>query len=77
MEKHIAHDNIVKELDIMISRINGLEASSTDEYQRSMSSVLKTLAQGELNMFQELEHMKRALDLLTLELFKIKNKTGA
>ena len=62
MEKHIAHDNIVKELDIMISRINGLEASSTDEYQRSMSSVLKTLAQGELNMFQELEHMKKALD---------------
>ena len=77
MEKHIQHDNIVKELDIMISRINGLEASSTDEYQRSMSSVLKTLAQGELNMFQELEHMKKALDLLTLELFKIKNKTGA
>ena len=77
MEKHIAHDNIVKELDIMISRINGLEASSTDEYQRSMSSVLKTLAQGELNMFQELEDMKKALDLLTLELFKIKNKTGA
>ncbi len=75
MEKHVAHDNIVKELDIMISRINGLEASSTDEYQRSMSSVLKTLAQGELNMFQELEHMKKALDLLTLELFKIKNKT--
>jgi hypothetical protein len=77
MEKRIAHDNIVKELDIMISRINGLEASSTDEYQRSMSSVLKTLAQGELNMFQELEHMKKALDLLTLELFKIKNKTDA
>ena len=77
MEKHITHDNIVKELDIMITRINGLEASSTDEYQRSMSSVLKTLAQGELNMFQELEHMKKALDLLTLELFKIKNKTGA
>jgi len=77
MEKHIAHDNIVKELDIMISRINGLEASSTDEYQRSMSSVLETLAQGELNMFQELEHMKKALDLLTLELFKIKNKTDA
>ena len=76
MEKHVAHDNIVKELDIMISRINGLEASSTDEYQRSMSSVLKTLAQGELNMFQELEHMKKALDLLTLELFRIKNKTG-
>ena len=77
MEKHVAHDNIVKELDNMISRINCLEASSTDEYQRSMSSVLKTLAQGELNMCQELEHMKKALDLLTLELFKIKNKTGA
>ncbi len=77
MEKHIAHDDIVKKLDIMISRINGLAASSTDAYHRSMSSVLKTLAQGELNMFQELEHIKKALDLLTLELFKIKNKTDA
>ena len=33
MEKHAAHDDVMKELDNMVSRINGLEASSTDEYQ--------------------------------------------
>ena len=46
MEKHAAHDDIMKELDNMVSRLNGLEASSTDEYQVAMVSVLKTLAQG-------------------------------
>ena len=44
MEKHIAHDNIVKELDIMISRINGLEASSTDEYTLPILFLLQNLS---------------------------------
>ncbi len=73
MEKHAAHDDIMKELDNMVSRINGLEASSTDEYQVSMISVLKTLAQGEINLFKEFDHLKKAIDLLTLELFKLKS----
>ena len=74
MEKHILPDDTVKELDDIMSRVNGLEVSSTDEYQRAMVSVLKTLVQGEINLFKEFEHLKKAIDLLTLELFKIKNK---
>ena len=57
----------------MVSRINGLEASSTDEYQVAIVSVLKTLAQGEINLFKEFDHLKKAIDLLTLELFKLKS----
>nr|AIF25351.1 hypothetical protein [uncultured marine thaumarchaeote SAT1000_50_F07] len=73
MEKHAAHDDVMKELDNMVSRINGLEASSTDEYQVAMVSVLKTLALGEINLFKEFDHLKKAIDLLTLELFKLKS----
>ena len=49
MKKHIPLDSTIKELDDMMSRVNGLEVSSTDEYQK-------------------------AIDLVTLEMFKIKSK---
>jgi len=74
MEKHIPLDSTIKELDDIISRINGLEVSSTDEYQRATASVLKTLVRGEITLFKEFEHLKKAIDLVTLEMFKIKSK---
>ena len=74
MEKSIPLHNTTKDLDDILSRINGLEVSSTDEYQKAMVSVLKTLVQGEISLFKEFEHLKKAIDLLTLEMFKIKNK---
>ena len=73
MEKHAPLDSTLKDLDNILSRVNGLEVSSTDEYQRAMISVLKTLVQGEINLFKEFEHLKKAIDLVTLEMFKIKN----
>ena len=74
MKKHIPLDSTIKDLDDMLSRVNGLEVSSTDEYQRAITSVLKTLVQGEITLFKEFEHLKKAIDLVTLEMFKIKNK---
>jgi hypothetical protein len=74
MEEHIPLDNTIKDLDDIMSRVNGLEVSSTDEYQRAMVSVVKTLVQGEINLFKECDHLKKAIDLVTLEMFKIKNK---
>ena len=74
MEKHIPLDSMVKDLDDIMSRVNGLEVSSTDEYQKAMVSVLKTLVQGEINLFKEFEHLKKAIDLVTLEMFKNKKQ---
>jgi len=74
MKKHIPLDSTIKDLDDTMSRVNGLEVSSTDEYQKAMVSVLKTLVQGEINLFKEFEHLKKAIDLVTLEMFKIKSK---
>ena len=75
MKKHIPIDSTIKELDDIMSRVNGLEVSSTDEYQRAITSVLKTLVQGEMTQFKEFEHLKKAIDLVTLEMFKLKNKS--
>ena len=75
MKKHIPLDSTIKELDDIMSRVNGLEVSSTDEYQRAITSVLKTLVQGEITLFKEFEHLKKAIDLVTLEMFKLKNKS--
>ena len=58
MKKHIPLDSTIKELEDMVSRVNGLEVSSTDEYQKSIVSVLKTLVQGEITLFKEFEHLK-------------------
>jgi len=73
MKEHVPLDDTIKDLDNIMSRVNGLEVSSTDEYQRAMISVLKVLVQGEINLFKEFEHLKKAIDLVTLEMFKIKN----
>ena len=75
LKKHIPIDSTIKELDDIMSRVNGLEVSSTDEYQRAITSVLKTLVQGEITLFKEFEHLKKAIDLVTLEMFKLKNKS--
>ena len=74
MDKHTPLDSTIKELDNIMSRVSGLEVSSTDEYQKATVSVLKILVQGEINLFKEFEHLKKAIDLVTLEMFKIKNK---
>ena len=74
MKKHVPLDSTIKELENMMSRINGIEVSSTDEYQKAIVTVLKTLVQGEITLFKEFEHLKKAIDLVTLEMFKVKNK---
>ena len=77
MKKDIPHDDRKKDLEIIMSRINGREVSATDEYQIAVVSVLKILVQGEINLFAEFEHLKKAIDLITLEIFKLQNKTNS
>ena len=77
MKKDIPHDDRKKDLEIIMSRINGLEVSATDEYQIAVVSVLKILVQGGINLFAEFEQLKKAIDLITLEIFKLQNKTNS
>ncbi len=72
MEK--VHHTAQKDFDILMSKLNALEASSTDNFQKSLIGVLKILAENQLHSFNEFEHLKKAIDLLTLQLFKVQRK---
>jgi len=72
MEKAKPHSKSVqKELDILQSRLDALEASTTDRYDKSMVSVLKVLVENQKHLVNEFEHLKKAIDLLTLQFFKV------
>lgn len=76
MEKVKSHSkNMQKELDILQSRLDALEASSSDRYVKSMISVLKVLLENQKHFVDEFEHLKKAIDLLTLQIFKVEKAT--
>lgn len=72
MEKSHTHGaELKKELDVLISRISALESSTTDREKKSLMGVLLILAENQKHFVDEFEHIKKALDLLTLQIFKI------
>ena len=74
MKKHSHADEMKKELDIMMSKINALEVVASGEYQKGVVKVLRALVEGQVHTINEFEHLKKAIDLLTLQLFDTQNK---
>ena len=71
MEKSDHAKIMQKELDILESRLNALEASSTDKHDKYVISVLQGLVENQKHLVGEFEHLKKAMDLLTLQIFKV------
>ncbi len=71
MDKKSHGEELKKELDILISRINALEASSTDKEKKSLMGVLKVLVENQKHFVDEFEHLKKALDLMMVQIFKM------
>ena len=74
MEKHESSEQMKKDLDNLLSKINASEVSSPDDYQKNIIKVLRFLVQGQIHSINEFEHLKKAIDLVTLQLFDVKNK---
>lgn len=77
MNKHPPADQMRKDLDILLSKLNALEVSAPDDYQKGIVKVLRALVEGQMHSINEFEHLKKAIDLVTLQLFKVKNKTSS
>ena len=77
MKKHLPADEMKKDLDILLSKINALEVSAPDDYQKVIIKVLRALVEGQIHSVNEFEHLKKAIDLVTLQLFEVKNKTNS
>jgi hypothetical protein len=72
MGGHKAHGtDLKKELDVIISKISAIEASTDDRDKKSLMAILLILANNQKHFVDEFEHLKKALDLLTLQIFKI------
>ncbi len=72
MDKTKSHgQELKKELDIMISRISALDAASTDKEKKSLLGVMKSLAENQKHLIDESEHIKKALDLMMVQIFKV------
>ncbi len=74
MKKHAPADEMRKDLDILLSRINALEISAPDDYQKDIVKIMRKLVEGQTHSINEFEHLKKAIDLLTLQLFDVQNK---
>lgn len=74
MKKHAPSDEMKRDLDNMLSKINALEIVASDEFQKGAVKVLRALIEGQIHSINEFEHLKKAIDLLTLELFKTQKK---
>jgi hypothetical protein len=77
MKKHLPADEMKKDLDILLSKINALEVSAPDDYQKGIIKVLRALVEGQIHSVNEFEHLKKAIDLVTLQLFEVKNKINS
>ncbi len=78
MSKHHPAEDMKKDLDNLLSKINALEvAAVNDEYKKSMVKIMRSLVEGQIHTINEFEHMKKALDLLTLQIFELQNEVRA
>lgn len=77
MGNHQSSDEMKKELDVMLSKLNALEIIAHDEFQKGTVKVLRKMVEGQMHSISEFDHLKKALDLITLELFQVKNKTNS
>ena len=74
MKKHATAEEMKHDLDNLLSKLNAMEIVASDEFQKGSVKVLRALVEGQIHSINEFEHLKKAMDLLTLEIFKLQNK---
>ncbi len=75
LQLHSDSDEMQKQLDALKSKINALEASSENNWQRNITQTLLVLVDQQSHTLKEFNHLKKAIDLLTLQLFKVESIT--
>ncbi|MEE8180626.1 MAG: hypothetical protein V3T67_02170 [Nitrosopumilaceae archaeon] len=77
MKEHRPSDQLKKDLENLLARINALEISAPDDYQKGIVKVLRALVEGQIHSVEEFEHLKKAIDLVTLQLFEVQKKQNS
>ena len=77
MKRKSPAEEMKKDLDNLMSKVNALEVVSSDEYQKGVVKVLRALIEGQIHSIDEFEHLKKAIDLVTLQLFEVQKKVNS
>jgi hypothetical protein len=77
MKRKSPAEEMKKDLDNLMSKVNALEVVSSDEYQKGVVKVLRALIEGQIHSIDEFEHLKKAIDLVTLQLFEVQKKANS
>jgi len=75
MDKHKLSDEMIKDLDDILSKLNAMEIVASDNYQKSSIKVMRALVEGQMHLINEFGHLKKAMDLLMLQIFDVQNKS--
>jgi hypothetical protein len=75
MDKHKPADEMLKELDNLLSKLNAMEIVASDDYQKNSVKVMRALVEGQMHSINEFGHLKKAMDLLMLQIFDVQNKS--
>ena len=75
MDKHKPSEEMIKDLDNILSKLNAMEIVASDDYQKSSVKVMRTLVEGQMHSINEFGHLKKAMDLLMLQIFDVQNKS--
>ncbi|MCH2405363.1 MAG: hypothetical protein MK200_04145 [Nitrosopumilus sp.] len=76
MDKHKPSDEMIKDLDNILSKLNAMEIVASDDHQKSSIKIMRALVEGQMHSINEFQHLKKGMDLLMLQLFDVKNKVN-
>ena len=74
MDKHKPSEEMLKDLDNMLSKINAMEIVATDDFQKNSIKIMRMLVEGQMHAINEFQHLKKGMDLLMLQIFEVQNK---
>ena len=75
MDKHKPSDEMIKDLDNILSKLNAMEIVASNDYQKNSIKVMRVLVDGQMHSINEFDHLKKAMDLLMLQIFDVQNKS--
>lgn len=72
--EHAQSEEILKDLDNTLSRINAMEIVASNGFEKDTVKIMRMLVEGQMHSIREFEHLKKAMDLMLQQIFKIQNQ---
>ena len=71
---HRPSDEMLKDLDNTLSRLNAMEIVASDEQQKNVVKIMRMLVEGQMHSIREFDHLKKAMDVTLQEIFKVQQQ---